>query len=464
MKFLVLFIFLFSLSAIALDIPKETTYKINDEKYFWLFDESNKWVLNTVEFKKDQLADITNVQYFDSEKAALHEIQKITGAVKSAPLETLRNLPSVSTEVRNQSLWKVENEWSWEWEKKYAEWITENKALDFFLKHNIATDCADSVMAYRWIFARIHKLPVAQQTTVSKELITQDTMKKAWLSVPTHEDWEKDQRFFKALDYVQLVTYTKTLYKDGYALDLIRDAFIPGFHYVGNGHSMVSIGIIDNKHMMFNSSTMPREVRELFPMDYFTDELYTEATGGLMRMKWPYKKEGKWVLTDKKKMPYYGTGQYSKDLLNNEFESAKIGIYLKLGMEFTKFDLFKTSIESGFMQLYNRVETVLDGIEVCRKQDCSPGTSHYEDYSTFSRDKRIWKYLSNAWKLLEENSADPQFTNLWNEYSELGINISGWEYDDDMYILSYKQLMEIWKNKKYTSDPRDSLQKRWGNE
>ncbi len=459
MKILLSFILLISIPSFA----KESTFKINAEKYFWLFEENSKWVLNTVELNPNKLPNVLDTRYFDSEKSALSEIKKTT---RSAPLskETLKNIPTVSTEVHNQPIWKVEHEWSWEWEQKYAEWITANSELNFLAKHNIATDCADAVMAYRWIFARIHKLPVAQKMGMERGYITQDTMKVEWLSIPSNEDWEKDERFFVALDNVQKTTYTGTLFQDGYAIDLIRDAFIPGFHYVGGGHSMVSIGIIENKSIMFNSSTTPREVRDLFILDYITDQLYTEETGGLMRMRWPYKKDGEWALTDKQAMPFYGLGQYSPDLLENNYESAKFGIYLKLGLEFTKFDIFQTTVNSAYMQLLYRVWYVLDAYSICSTENCSPGSVNYENHSTFSRDKRIARNFESAFKLKEENgSTNPEYQNYWDAYADIAISIDGYGGNgDSSNNLLFKDLAQIWKDKKYTSDPRDSVKKRWG--
>lgn len=68
-------------------------------------------------------------------------------------IETFRE--DYLTEVKDQVLWKHTQEWSWDWEIKYGEWVTQNITIDFFQKYNIPTDCADLAYIARWIFSRI---------------------------------------------------------------------------------------------------------------------------------------------------------------------------------------------------------------------------------------------------------------------------------------------------------------------
>lgn len=458
MRILFTIILFLSISAHAEDY----TYKISPEKYFWLFSEDAKWVLNTVKIKSNSLPDVIKVENFDSKDLALAEIKKHSRAFQLISNKDVENIPQTMTEVQNRSVWEVKNQWSWEWEQKYAEWITQNSDLDFFEKLNIATDCADAVIAYRWIFARINFLPVAQNIGIGKGYITQDTMKKEWLSIPSDPDWKKDKRFFKALDYVQITTYTGTLLADSYPLDLTREAFIPGFHYLGNGHSMLSLGIIDNKSIQFNSSTVPREVRELILLDLFDEDHYTKDMTGLMRMKWPVKKNNSWSLTEKTLMPFYGLSQYSQDLLNNEYESTKFGIYLKLGLKFTSLDVYRTGMTSLLLQFLYRTMYVINGFNTCSQIDCSPGTQNYEDHSTFSRDKRMHKLATRIVQLKYENEdTDPEFLQLWEEFAPIKFSIKEEATEEEGGIL-YSDAVNIWLTQKYSSDPRDSINKRWG--
>lgn len=48
-------------------------------------------------------------------------------------------------------LWRPKNTWSAEWEEKYNQWVEANFDEEFFVKKNLATDCADAAIMLRWI-------------------------------------------------------------------------------------------------------------------------------------------------------------------------------------------------------------------------------------------------------------------------------------------------------------------------
>jgi hypothetical protein len=68
-------------------------------------------------------------------------------------------------------IWTVgEGRWTLQEENLYSEWVEATITEDFFVRHDIAVDCADAVYAIRWIYARIRHLPAAA-TTEDERLI-----------------------------------------------------------------------------------------------------------------------------------------------------------------------------------------------------------------------------------------------------------------------------------------------------
>ncbi len=122
----------------------------------------------------------------------------------------------------NKNLWEVKNRWSQEWENKFSAWISENVNEDFFVKYGLSTDCADAVLGIRWIFARIHSLPVANHISISSTLFTHLSMPKNWRKIPKGDVWHQDKLFMTALNYVMRLANTRTMLLDAYPVELTR--------------------------------------------------------------------------------------------------------------------------------------------------------------------------------------------------------------------------------------------------
>ena len=100
---------------------------------------------------------------FSSHAFAISDNQIITATDRRFCGGALANA-SVSPKTMSDdgSVYRVGNHrWNDAYEVKFGDWVKENVDKDFFVRHDIVTDCADAALAVRAIFARIHHLPVS---------------------------------------------------------------------------------------------------------------------------------------------------------------------------------------------------------------------------------------------------------------------------------------------------------------
>ena len=216
------------------------------------------------------------------------------------------------TETRGPGIWKVTTAWTAEWEAKYATWFHDEFRDDFFQRYQISTDCADAAFAARWIFARINGLPAANRLPGSGLLMTQDSMRSAWASLPTATDWSQDRRFRAALDYLLDETYTHTLMVDTYPVAMSPEAIVPGtislhFHDGNTGHTM-QLWKVDlsgqNAPLTFVFSNVPKVVRVLEKSTSIGFVLPSEGKDALLHHRWPIAVAGGWKLAAPETLPY----------------------------------------------------------------------------------------------------------------------------------------------------------------
>ena len=149
------------------------------------------------------------------------------------PILVLLLILLVSTPCSGQALnespdqvWQVgDRRWTVEEERRFEKWVEETMTEDFFIRYKISTDCADAVYAIRWIYARIAQLPAAATTRDGKRIGHWST---DWKHLPTHPDWDKDERFLAALFYLLPKTWTGTLPFDTYPVRISPDSVTPG--------------------------------------------------------------------------------------------------------------------------------------------------------------------------------------------------------------------------------------------
>lgn len=366
----------------------------------------------------------------------------------------------VTTEVKNKSIWKVKNSWSNEWEVKFSNWLKAEFNKDFFVTNNISTDCADVAFALRWIFARNNYLPAANTLAGSLVLFSQDSMKSEWVGLPTAKLWNEDKLFLKALNYLMLNAYTKTLNIDGYPIELNKDSFLVGTIHLDGGHTMIISEIdydgVKSAPIWKLSSTVPASVKMLYEEIMLNESITSKEYGGLFRMRWPVLVDNKWELIAKEDMPLYSTEQYEDEFLGDE-TNFTIALINRLGIDFNPKKMIEQSVQTLKNSLIQRIQVVKNGFEFCKENSCEEGSFNYEEYSTPTRDNRINELFKSSEKLSRKlKKFYPNLDKLFLKLlGDTNVKIEGYEKN----LLDYRDLLD---NALMSTHPDDSISERWG--
>lgn len=366
---------------------------------------------------------------------------------------------SVTTRERNAvELWKVSQAWDLQWEEKYSQWVEQNLDKDYFMRHQLATDCADVAYALRWIFARNNGLPMGATLAGTQVVFTHEDGKAEWAQLPTHVEWSKDQRFLRALNWLLNNVYTRTLWIDGYPLEISHRSIRPGVINLLGGHTEIIARLInDGKTIPIQllSSTVPRQVRELYGRAMTDGTPIAEDQGGLMQFRWLEKIQGTWVLREKAAMPLYSREQY-QDKLCEGTENFSMCIYRRLGMTFNPRSAVTDMVDSLSALARARVIVAREGLNFCAHNACTPGTQGWEDHSTPTRDARLLGAYTSGNQVVNELSVlDSTLLELWTkslaalELTEVhpGLSLATFLERLNLYLVSH--------------DPRDPWDSRW---
>lgn len=368
------------------------------------------------------------------------------------------------TEERGQAVWAVRENWTPEWERRYAEWVTREVDAEFFSRNMIKTDCADVAISTRWIFARMNGLPAGNSLSATRALFTQDSMKSAWLKLPRHEDWRRDEVFRAALEYVMVNTDTHSLFSDSYPVAIDSETFLSGVYYMEfvSGESMGHTQLVNAVDLAQQSaeirvleSTVPRDYRVLFAIAFDQVKQPKSAMGGLLRARWPEKKWGSWQLRKANQHPDYSVAQYAKDFVGAD-PGFSVAVKRRLASHYDPLRDFEIAIGNLHVVMRKRAGIVEEGFAVCRKTDCSPETKAWNDWSTPDRDGRLYDLALLLKNMRRDHPGDAGFDRLWSEFlTGRDLKIEGEE------ILNERLWIEIESNN-LSPDPRDPIRKRWG--
>lgn len=406
--------------------------------------------VDTISYADDGYPDVTARRHFRTTQEAAAYWRGLPQDMTPLARRTLENQNGLH-------LWDVRAEWSWEWEVKLAEWIRAEVDADYFVRHKVATDCADVAYALRWIFAREHGLPMRSRLG-SGEWFTEASVRAKWEALPTAALWFEDRRFLAALDYVLNLTYTHTLRDDAYPVEITTDALLEGgFHlslHGDSGHTQPIMHVARPGEvgipLLILQSTVPRAVRKLMSNGYWMNQNEPKGAGGLLRFRWPAPNgEG---LVPAESMPHFSEEQYDP-AFRQEGEEFFLAVYRRIAPGFKLEELVRSMLESARTALVQRQQIVSDGFAACQVQDCAPGTPGFEAWSTPSRDARIGELLRDlqnlTWKLPAPLREEFEKTNAEPFLHEGG------------YGFSLRFVSWLWQRGLYDSDPRVSPDERW---
>lgn len=366
---------------------------------------------------------------------------------------------------KNNNLWVAKYAWTDEWEQKYADWLQQEITADFYIKYNFPTDCADALIGFRWIFARIYSLPVANTVSDTGSIFGHFSMRRQWESLPTSYNWYDDRLFLAALNYVMDMTSTRTIMAtDGFHVAVTKKGMQAGTFIVsqtnGSGHiRTITENYFEDPGLMplfTHSSTAPREVRGLY-REAFVDQAWPiRGTREIMAFRWPIVSRSSWILTEKTRDPRYSLEQFSTSLQGQYYSFIQF-VLSRVKPNFDPYGLVAT----GILDLANyttiRIKIVRDGYEYCRNHDCRYGTQAYEDWSTPNRDSKYLTKFTEMEDLVKAfDPANPGLYTSWiNSLNSTIMDIEGTN-------LSLAELRSLLENKKMSFHPSDSILKRWG--
>ncbi len=382
------------------------------------------------------------------------------------------------------AVWNATNTWNQSWESKYKEWMRSSLDSRIFTKgkyKGIKTDCADAVYSTRAIFSFENSLPFVITNTLggSYKTLSNKTRSFDHISDPT-------KRFMAFINNLGNIVSTISLaHYDTFPVKI--DAIAPGDTYVtvnpnNSRHAYMVKEILETGffHMMY--SNVPRGVRELTERFGYPVPLFKKAPFGFKRFKWP-----KYMANSNLEIPSslgFGNDQYiMRDRYPNEprfFEALTERLREK--SETIKEEIDRV-LKNAKIQLKFRAKVVKEAIEYKKEIGgrCM-NYSEYDSYSTPSRDGRIINEISTlktSWRKAKEDGIT--FT-IDDKYRLAMDYLIG----DDRTEEAGKELASLLKIKfrrgifkrprktnikdfyfgvlsgKVSSNPNDSLLRRWG--
>lgn len=431
--------------------------------------EVGNYELTQYQQTQGEYQDLKLKKSFNSLEAATQYIeQNFKSFIPTEELEfwpTMYEKFSVAETEASNDIWTATKSWSPEWEQKYAQWLSLEVTPDFFIRYNIAVDCADAAIGFRWIFARINGLPAANTQAGGGNLFGHFSMKREWAKYPTSPYWYQDQRFKAALNYAMDSTSTRSiLLYDGFPVALNTKGLMAGSFIVSYINNTGHLRTITENH--FNdprdlpvytySATSPREVRSLYREPLVDQAWPIKNAREIMAFRWPVRSQNRWILNSKTNDYRYSTEQFSTTLPPRYYSFIHY-VLENTNPNYEPRNLVATGIQdvTGYINL--RIKIVNDGYNYCSRHSCPRGSSAYDDWSTPNRDRNMRMKFLETENLLK--TFDPVYPGLiahWNSsLAEEKVRIQGVD-------VTLERIRYLFLNGLVSSDPNDSINKRWG--
>lgn len=429
----------------------------------------------------------------------------LSTSLQAAPLDQSYCDPSESVEGRSidpanladdGSVWRVgSNRWDEQKEEAYSNWVRDHVDINFMVKQNIPTDCADAPFVLRAIFSRIHNLPLVIGTEsqtmyghYSKIWSGKRTVKN-WTMENWRESFQRDSRFRSFMFYIMNAQLaSRTFQYSTYTLEIedqkdkkkLSKRIRPGVISLSSSHARFITNIDPEQWEPVEEmdSTVPVKVRVLSTgsLSNFTP---SDEHQGLVTWNWPILCDGKWRLIEDRKMPGYSDKYQLKDFKYKVQKLARSPLIKQPTAAFLKRQLRDLR---SYIQM--RVGIVDDGFQLSKKHPKKMRdikSNLYDSYSTPGRDAKILKRYKAIRSLFEQyieeedenansifaniyslNHMSPQKRELETYIAALPINFGergSISMGAFLYVLEKTNLSE---NKGISGEPYDHPSKRWG--
>jgi hypothetical protein len=378
------------------------------------------------------------------------------------PFVVLLLILLVSTPCFSQGLiespdqvWQVgDRRWTVEEERRFEKWVEETMTEDFFIRYKIPTDCADAVYAIRWIYARIAQLPAAATTRDGKRIGHWST---EWKHLPTHPDWDKDERFRAALFYVLQKTWTGTLPFDTYPVRISPDSVTPGTLFlVTQSHTgiigHVSLDGSQAHPLQTWESALPVKVQKLSLRYFFSTRPDVKARSGLVKFRWPVSENGGWKYLPVEEQPFYSEEQYTSDFCEGSTDFVETVARRIDPNNYAPMEKMAKVMGATTRLLKERISIVLAGYQQCGNGSCPEGSESWEIYNTAGRDGMIASLMDHLSQIIELNHLDQEMAKGMMEAIPIGIS------ETRSVTLHHVYQNHLW----LSPHPGDSIEARWG--
>lgn len=458
-KLLFLIVLLFQLN-FKIFAEQNYFHSNNNEVHIYIPNQNrtnNEWSIDEFKIQKEMLQEKSNTWVFENEEEFNLKIEELKNL--NSEVNTILSDEYVETENVAKKLWETKFFWDKSWEKKFADWMEDEIDESFFTKYHISTDCADAMIALRWIFSRINGLAMGSTLAGSGVLFTNESYKNAWNSLSRDDVWFKDQVFLAAIDYIMDNAYTNTLWDDSFPVAINDVDLHAGTFYLYktfppySGHTQIILR--SRKQLIIAESTVPKRVRDLMIRNFYPPTP-TRGYSGLRTFKWLRKGvNGKNYLLEGINHPHYSEEQYNEELAR-EFGSFYNVIFYRLKLKYNYRKHLRKLKKMLKTQLNSRIEIVNEGINICMNSSCNPGTINYENWSTSSRDKRI-KETFHMMNTVVNSYGNKFFKMRFKSY----LRHKSYKVNEDLKI-KIGELKNIFENELYSSEPTASVFSRWG--
>lgn len=352
-------------------------------------------------------------------------------------------------------VWEVgDRRWTVEEEHRFGKWVDETMTEDFFIRYKIPTDCADAVYAIRWIYARINHLPAAA-TTKDGRLIGH--WSADWKHLPTHPEWDRDERFRAALLYLFPRTWTGTLPLDTYPVRISPGSVTPGTLFlVTESHTgIIAHVFLDGSQahpLQAWESALPVKVQKLSLRYFFSGKPESKARSGLVKFRWPVSENGEWKYLSAAEHPFYSEEQYTSGFYKGyaDFVEA-VGRRID-PTNYTSMEKMVRVMDTITRFLRERVPIVQEGYQQCGNGGCPEASELWELHSTPGRDGMIISLMDHLSQIIESNHLDKKMIKGMME--AISIDIS----ENRSVTLYHVYQNHLW----FSPHPEDSIEARWG--
>lgn len=308
------------------------------------------------------------------------------------------------------SVWTEVNQWSPEWEARYADWVRNEWNINFFstpllpngqknIYYNLHVDCADTVYSMRIIFSYENKLPFVIQDPTGPGTLSNKMSR--WDS--QHES----DRIRNFLKFMYDMVSTHSLPNDTYPVALTRATVHAGGlimtvkknHHSWSIQDILPIGV---PHLIFNSvlgssSTTVLQERTSWPNPDWVFEGDQTPQGNAGFRYW---KPVNMVRTPTWQIPGYSEEQYKQPLKSwNRWAQTRLALQQESDTQ-TMNRLTKTVCD----EVQSRIPAVRDAVNFVNSKGgaCISDYTTYDNYSTPSRDHRSFDDLISLRKAYRE--------------------------------------------------------------